>query len=363
MIQDEHKIMGIALTRGNFRNFTILIQVIFWCFWSVLAYSSSPAQASPIGPTLYVLQKLPLMIAGVYFNYMVLIPHLLEKKRYLAYLLAAGGLIAGLIMLRYWVDTEINGMAADQLPDWQVPIFAITIVMIGSTLFKFAEAWFSITQQKTELQNQRLQAELKFLKTQVNPHFLFNTLNNLYSLALLKDDRAPQMIAKLSEIMRYLLSDTRVVHTKLSREMELFQSYVDLHQLQDDEAKNVDIYTEGIRNKHQIASLLLINFLENSFKHGDLNENPQGWIKVSTVVNESNVMHFSLSNSVSPYQSDSQTTDTGIGLSNARRQLELHYPKKHQLQIHADDGVFSVELEVDLSDPQDAPPISSQEQL
>ncbi|MEL6625157.1 MAG: histidine kinase, partial [Bacteroidota bacterium] len=258
MIQDEHKIMGIALTRGNFRNFTILIQVIFWCFWSVLAYSSSPAQASPIGPTLYVLQKLPLMIAGVYFNYMVLIPHLLEKKRYLAYLLAAGGLIAGLIMLRYWVDTEINGMAADQLPDWQVPIFAITIVMIGSTLFKFAEAWFSITQQKTELQNQRLQAELKFLKTQVNPHFLFNTLNNLYSLALLKDDRAPQMIAKLSEIMRYLLSDTRVVHTKLSREMELFQSYVDLHQLQDDEAKNVDIYTEGIRNKHQIASLLLI---------------------------------------------------------------------------------------------------------
>ncbi|MEO0640349.1 MAG: sensor histidine kinase, partial [Bacteroidota bacterium] len=213
------------------------------------------------------------------------------------------------------------------------------------------------------LQNQRLQAELKFLKTQVNPHFLFNTLNNLYSLALLKDDRAPQMIAKLSEIMRYLLSDTRVVHTKLSREMELFQSYVDLHQLQDDEAKNVDIYTEGIRNKHQIASLLLINFLENSFKHGDLNENPQGWIKVSTVVNESDVMHFSLSNSVSPYQSDSQTTDTGIGLSNARRQLELHYPKKHQLQIHADDGVFSVELEVDLSDPQDTPPISSQEQL
>ncbi|MEL6132012.1 MAG: sensor histidine kinase, partial [Bacteroidota bacterium] len=352
---DDHKIMGINFGRNNFYHFLSLLQLIFWSFWLILAYSSIPAQSSSSGPILYALHKILIMMAGVYFNYFVLIPRLLEKNKYLSYILSICLLISFLISLRYVIDIPLLWVDSEALPRLPVPIFVISIVLIGSTLFKFMEAWFSMTQQKVALQNQRLEAELKFLKTQVNPHFLFNTLNNLYSLALLKDDRAPQMIAKLSEIMRYLLSDTRITKVKLVKEMELLRSYIDLHQLKEEKTQNVDVYVEGVKNKHTIASLLLINFLENSFKHGDLDSNPQGWIKVSTIVDETDTLHFSLANSISyqahPYYPPAHAPESthGIGLTNAKRQLELHYPDRHQLQITAKPDHFKIELSIDLS--------------
>ena len=271
-----NNILGIEITSQNFRRFVIWVQLGFWLIMFLLAYNSRMAQASPIGPFFYVCMRLPLFMGAVYFNYFVLIPYFFERKRYWSYLLSLIFLIIVGQGIRLGLDAIFHDTVEKQAKMFMVPMVMTTILLIGSIMFKFMEEWFRVSQQKAELQNQRLVSELKFLKTQVNPHFLFNTLNNLYSLALLKDDRAPQMIAKLSEIMRYMLTQTRDSHVMLSSEMELFQSYINLHQQQENESQNVDIYTEGIRNRHQIAPLLLINFLENSFNHGAISHKPQG---------------------------------------------------------------------------------------
>lgn len=340
-------ILGINLNERTFKYFLWGLQLTFWSLWFLLAINSEPAQRFPKGPYTFAFAHLPVLMAAVYFNYFVLVPYFLARRKYFLYILSIIGLLLCSQGLRYSVDLFILGY--DETFFMRVPLgttlafFLITI----STLFKFVEGWFHVSQEQVQLQNEQLKSELRFLRAQVNPHFLFNILNNLYSLTLVRDERAPKVIAQLSEMMRYLIYDSSTTRVTLLREIELMSSYIELQQLQFDEEKNVDLYFEGVKNTHQIAPLLLISFLENSFKHGNLSTDSDGWISVSAIVEDDHKLSLSFRNSYRPGSRPSEKGE-GIGLKNAKRQLELNYPDKHQLSIQTSADEFRVDLFIEL---------------
>jgi len=147
--------------------------------------------------------------------------------------------------------------------------------------------------------------------------------------------------------MRYLIYDSSIRRVKLLREIEMLESYIELQLLKYDENKNVDFYYEGIKNQHRIAPQLLISFLENTFKHGDLATNPEGWISVSACIEGESDLSICFCNSYRP-QSGRRAEAGRIGLKNAHRQLELNYPGRHRLKIEKGNHEYRVDLRVEL---------------
>ena len=218
----------------------------------------------------------------------------------------------------------------------------------GSTIFKIVTDWIKYQRDTKELQTQTMQSELKFLKSQINPHFLFNTLNNLYALTLKKSDKAPEIVIKLSEMMRYMLYECNEKRVLLSKEVNYLRNYLDLETLR--QGKNVDINFEvnGQVGDQQIAPLMFIPFLENSFKHGLNNQLSQGFVNIKMDVGPRKV-HFFIENSKAeaiPLQTHKRSG--GIGLVNVRRRLNLLYPNHYQLNIKDNPKTYANTLDIEL---------------
>lgn len=201
--------------------------------------------------------------------------------------------------------------------------------------------------QKIEHKAQRIEAELKLLKSQISPHFLFNTLNNIYGLAYLRDERAAVMISKLSKLLRYLLYDCDQPKVGLSKEKDLIENYLSIQLLKHEDAQNVDFYHAGITNRNRIAPMILINFIENCFKHSDLESNPRGWIKISLEV-DNGELNFRTENTVREEIAETSIKHKGIGLTNSLKLLEANYPNKHQIDITHESRLYQLNLKMTL---------------
>lgn len=201
--------------------------------------------------------------------------------------------------------------------------------------------------QKIGHQAERVKAELQLLKNQISPHFLFNTLNNIYGLAYMKDERAAKMISKLSQIMRYLLDDCNQKKVPLIKEKELMEHYFHLQMLKYEGTKNVDLYHAGINNSHTIVPMILINFVENCFKHSDLDTNPEGWIKIHMEV-ENNKLIFRTENTMKKEVEKVLFDRKGIGLTNSLKLLEANYPEKHTIKIKGEENRYQVKVTLNL---------------
>ena len=192
-------------------------------------------------------------------------------------------------------------------------------------------------------------AELKQLKAQLNPHFLFNTLNNLYGLAVVKSDKLPQLMLKLSELLRYGLYDTQEKWVSLESEIKYIENYITLEKLRLDTGHHIHFKIEGEIGNQRIAPLLLIVFLENAFKHFDANDNSPATIEACLSL-KGEELHFACNNTVNPSLEESPRAKntSGIGLANVRKRLELLYPRRHQLKIQKQSTSFNVILELQL---------------
>ena len=202
--------------------------------------------------------------------------------------------------------------------------------------------------QRIEQQVSRAQTELKLLKTQISPHFLFNTLNNIYGLAYMGDPRAANMISKLAQIMRYLLDDCEQPRVPLDKERDLVNQYLALQQLRFEGNKNIDFYHAGVQHSHSIVPMVLINFVENCFKHSDLDTNPDAWIKITMEV-EDNVLHFRSQNTIRKVRVERERNQPGIGLTNSIKLLESNYPGNFNLQTEVTDHVFQLEVTINMN--------------
>jgi LytS/YehU family sensor histidine kinase len=295
------------------------------------------------------------MLFVFYLNYYLFIPTLYFKKKYVAYTL---GIVAALLLICLlpslltgripWngqppMHTDfVNGMPPHPGGDTftheiRHHIFLFIIVMLASVLLRVRERWF-------QAETARYNDELTHLKAQINPHFLFNTLNSIYSLVLAKDDTAPDAIVELSELMRYIIKDADKHEVLLTKELTYLNNYIALQQSRMGNTVNIVYEADILPGDKMIAPLIIISFIENAFKYG---VNPD---KVSVITIRLQLEQHIFSLHVANKKVTKAPVDGyGIGVENTRKRLQLLYPSRHELQIVENDNDFFVNLTMHLT--------------
>lgn len=273
---------------------------------------------------------IPLMILFWLAAAYIIIPQFFKK--YQVIILSVYGLVISyyffvFITTSYLVENHRLSFANIMLAP--IPVFALLWIY---------EQWRWITDLKAD----KAKAELMSLKNQVDPHFFFNTLNNLYGLAIEKSDDTPAMILKLSDIMRYTIYDGRAEYVPLKDELTYLQDYIDLHQIRYRKQLRIT-FEQDLPYPHEIAPLLLIVPLENAFKHGAESQVEDAFIALAITTSASSI-HYQISNN---YEVDGEQ-DAGIGLGNLRKRLSLIYPDRHQLEITDQANIYTLSLKIDV---------------
>ncbi len=195
------------------------------------------------------------------------------------------------------------------------------------------------------LEKEKLVTEIKFLKAQINPHFLFNALNNIYTLTLTKSEDAPDNLLRLSEMLKYMVYDCSAKRVPIGKEIEYLKNYIALSSLKERSGLNIDVTLEATNTNLPIPPLLFIPFVENAFKHSNIEDTSRGWIKINLESGD-NKIKFRVENSHAEVQSSKDSTG-GIGLSNVRKRLELMYGKNFDLINESKDEKYIVSLIID----------------
>lgn len=290
--------------------------------------------------------------AIVYFNLFYLIPNYLSRNKfssYLGLLILSTIIITPLKIFTLYFKLHEHPNLQTELINNQLNFFVLTFFIAGSsTIGKIVSDWIRHMREKQELENETMQSELRFLKSQINPHFLFNTLNNLYALTLKKSDSAPDIVIKLSEMMRYMLYECNEKRVFLSNEVNYIQNYLDLEKLRQGKNIEINFVVEGNVGSQKIAPLMFTPFLENSFKHGLSNHISKGFVNIHLKAGENSV-HFHIENSkpeTKPVQIHPRSG--GIGLVNLKRRLELVYPNKYKLHLEDKPNTYVVTMDIEL---------------
>ncbi|MCG8474124.1 MAG: sensor histidine kinase [Cytophagales bacterium] len=277
-----------------------------------------------------------------YYNYIYAV------KKNKKWLVAIGFLVLLLLYFKLMLADAFSIIPREGTPVLDIVIVIVFwfFLFIYSSMLAHSKLSFDAVQLMNQLERERLKNELNFLRAKINPHFLFNTLNNIYSLAFQKDDLAAPMIAKLSSLMRYTLSDCDTPRVPLGKEFDFLKKYIELQQLKSRIPWNVDVYFEESELAYQIAPLILVNFVENAFKHSGIENDPEGWIKVSGVMEDEELI-FTVQNSVKKSKAE-LIKSTGEGIQNAKRQLELNYPGRYEFVIENESKFFHVTIKIKL---------------
>lgn len=225
---------------------------------------------------------------------------------------------------------------------WYNSVRLVLIYGIYALLILLVVRLFESQKLKSELQLQSKAGELALLRSQINPHFLFNTLNNIYSLVYKKSDDAPEALMKMSAIMRYMLYDATAEQVLLEKEVEYLQSFIELEKLRLHRKDVVEFTISGSMAGRTIAPMMLIPFVENAFKHGNKNA-PRPGIRIGLSI-EPKLIRFEITNYLRKNHDAPLDQMGGIGLHNIRRRLEIIYPSQHRLEINKTEELFSVLL-------------------
>ena len=335
----------------------ILQHLVFWIisFFILVRFFNTSNQVEKID-VIYTLIFHVSLLTGVYINLLVLIPHLLKKKKYLIYALLLIATIAGtsgfnLITFDKWIDYILPGYYFISFYDFPDILKFVVIYISLTTLLKLSKGWFMLmeTNQKLmKIEQEKTKTELMALRSQINPHFLFNSLNSIYSLAMKGEKKTPGIILLLSDLMRYMLYETNDELVPLKKEVQYLENYIELQKLRSEQNANISFQIEGKVNDQKIAPLIFLPFVENSFKHGIKGDISGGYVNINFHISDRNVL-LVLTNNKGTVDEVEKSELKGIGLANARRRLELLYPGKHELNIIDSDNEFKVELKLDLS--------------
>jgi two-component system, LytTR family, sensor kinase len=215
------------------------------------------------------------------------------------------------------------------------------------------KANLNLKTQSLQLQKNNLNLELSFLKSQINPHFLFNTLNAIYTKTVDVDEQAADLVLKLSDLMRYSLYESSKESVILSKEIDYIENYLDLERARFSDKVTINYHLSGNPEEYLIAPLLLVSFVENAFKHGTAKSKYASYVSISIELNQ-NTLHFNIKNNIPPNARPQSLTKLsgekvgGFGLSNTSKRLQLLYPGKHKLSVQQNESEFTVDLELEL---------------
>jgi sensor histidine kinase YesM len=293
-------------------------------------------------------------LINFYFFYSFLIPVFYRNKKSIYLLL---GLTISFVLIYPWLQHKVFSLLINIFDwnfkrvrhrEWFYPeSYTVTILYTGlAYLARFTTRWIMDQQVKSELINRNQQSELALLRSQINPHFLFNTLNNIYSLVYTKSDEAPDAMTKLSDIMRYMLYEANTEKVMLSKEINYLRSYIELLLLRFSKKNFIEFNVHGDIEDKLIVPMLFFPFVENAYKHCN-KKSPVPGIKITLKVQE-DLLTFTVVNSVRKETDISECDEGGIGLKNIKRRLELLYPGHHQLIISETASSYSIELHISL---------------
>ncbi|WP_142786109.1 sensor histidine kinase [Changchengzhania lutea] len=273
----------------------------------------------------------------VWINHFVFIPFFLDKRRYFLY----GILLIASIFLGAYLKANVKGWHDVS----KFFFFFIYTTGTGMAAF-FLRRNMIIQRENVEKEKLQKEMELNYLKEQVNPHFLFNSLNSIYSLSRQQSPETPDLVMQLSELMRYQLESSKKDTVLLKEELEFIENYLLLEEKRLSKRCNVEFLIGGDWLDLRIAPMLLIPFVENAVKHGAQSTNEQSKIDISVAIKKT-ALHFCVVNSKPPM--DSASKRKGLGLENVRRRLNLLYPNSHLLEINDKEKVYHVNLSIDLT--------------
>lgn len=217
--------------------------------------------------------------------------------------------------------------------------------VITTMVLKLVKQWYSDQKTTKDLQQEQLQTELKFLKSQINPHFLFNSLNNLYALTLSKSDSAPEVVLRLSNILRYILYESNEGYVSVRKEMEHVKDYVAVEKLRLGMGVTIDIDIDDAIQDDPVEPMLFLTLVENAFKHSEDILPEKRFIRIHAKSLDTG-FRFLIENTFSPSKRGSETG--GIGLENIKKRLNLIYPNQHDIKSSTADGVYRVDLIIKL---------------
>ncbi len=365
------------------RVLNISIHITVWICFFLLPYIFSP-QPKDVSENisrhllvLYITINIFLLLF-YYFNTQLLIPKLLFQKKWIAYFVIVATCFITFLYAPRQITHTING-TTEEIIDEQIratyrqrdelkentsiagknkkvnkiqnkalryfpgSFVVFLLVLTVGICSQVIGQWKKSENIKEKMLHEKTSTELSFLKSQIRPHFFFNTLNNIYSLAVTQNEKTPDAILELSTIMRYMLTETQIEKTLLENEVNFIKNYIDLNLMRLTEKVKVSFNVEGQTNNKQIAPLLFIPFVENAFKYGvSTKENSELNIKITAKDNQiilvvDNTIVKTENNIIEP---------TGIGINNVRRRLDLLYPNNHRLFVTNDKNIFKVYLEI-----------------
>lgn len=296
----------------------------------------------------------PFDMLATYFSVYFLLPKFLLRRKYFLFVLFLVLFSIPIIIIELLIGYYIQ--APLLLPDFELTLSFFTIdrfinvflsiysITLTATAIKFIKLWFTYQQEKNLLKNQSLTSELALLRSQINPHFLFNTLNNIDSLVSINPDKASSSIIKLSEIMRYMLYEANVDFVPLQKEIEYLKSFISLQLLRIKNQNFVEFTIDGDPKNKKIPPMLIIPFVENAFKHGKKNVKAPGII-IHIRISDSDYL-FEVTNYMTNGEPHEKDAVGGIGLQNIQRRLELLYKDKYELDVRVEEGKYKVLLKL-----------------
>lgn len=370
---------------------TIAIHIAVWICFFCLPYIFSPqpkeitASITKYMVTLFVTIN-AFLLAFYYLNTLVLIPKFLFKKKWLLYLVSIAACFTLFIYTPREITHLITGNSEDDIreemrqefrqrrnnfkenkdsiakfsepkkdskrksPKNEFKYFPgsfvvfLLVLTIGICITSIQQ-WLRVEHTKEKIEHEKLNTELSFLKTQVNPHFFFNTLNNIYSLAVVQSDKTAPAVLKLSSIMRYILTETQTDKVPLDNEIDFLKNYIDLQLVRLTDKVKVNFEVSGNTINKNIAPLLFIPFVENAFKYG-VSTKDNSTIDIHLIAT-GNTVELDVTNTI-VHKANSMDT-TGIGINNVKRRLILSYPDKHTLYVSDNNNTFKVHLVIDIA--------------
>lgn len=352
--------MAFSFTSLNYKQKNLLAEISYLLFIGII---------SPLAVGLQIFSKLSFTLSNVVVNilgipaiilfYRFYLPYTIGKKRYLLALLIFPFYILILeLNLRLASITVINmpfvpqeyrnGLMMGHPEDLTKGYFHqslgwTSLVLLAATSLYVIKLLFKSQHSLYTLETEKLKLELSHLKSQVQPHFFFNTLNNMYSLSVQNSPKTPQMITDLSEIMRYVLYETRNEKVSLQQEINFIKSYISLENLRHTQTDIIDFSIQGDINGIEIEPLLFLPLIENTFKHALHKNIPGKWVRLVLSVDDDELI-FQTTNPTVRANEINDALQGGIGLMNVKQRLKLLYPGKHDLVIHDEENSFTVTL-------------------
>ncbi len=336
------------------RWFRVLQHLVFWTasFLVLLRIFRSGPEIHEVD-VLYTALFHVFLVPPVYLNLRSFVHQLQKKWGWVLYVLKLALVIAlfswlNLMFFQDWSAALFPGHYFISYYTWVELALFIFIYVALTTLIKGTRSWFTVTRLRAEMEEmekEKVQMELSALKSQVNPHFLFNTLNGIYSMTLAQDGRLPSTVLQLSDLMRYFLYEAGDEWVPLEKEVSLLKNYIALQKIRLGDHLSVNLELPENLNGQRIAPLLLITFVENAFKHGDKQRKKGNFLEMK-LETQGGGLDFRIANYKGKVDETGEEKYGGIGLENVKRRLALLYPGKHSLAVKEDDQRFYVELKL-----------------